>query len=669
MSVHKWAAGGVATFTALVTALAFTAGPATASFSNFTLSSSFGAFHQPGSIAIDETTGDVYVYDRLSNGEAVLQKFDGAGNPVDFSALGTNTIALGEGNENQIAVDNSSGPAKGDIYVADASFGIKSVLIYGSDGKALGELQEPEGLASSRPCGVAVGRAGDVYSVWAHYYIYKYSPSANPVTSGDFVDSLTNFADGSVCNVGVDVGGNVYSVASNGVFKFTASQFNAGEVEGTQVASNASTLAVANAFSGEVFVDHQGEIVQYDPSGNVLSTFGSSVQGVGVNAKNGKLYISNSASKTVEIWQGIVAVPSLQTDSVTNLDAGGSATLNGEVEPEETPVETCAFQYGTSVSYGSSAPCAQATPLTGGGIVPISADLSGVTLNTVYHYRLSAENENGTAYGDDKTFIVLVAPRVEDQAPTASAITRAAATLTGSVDPEQGDTAYHFDIGVTEEYGASTPVVHTGAGILGDIAVNQRVGELLPDTTYHYRLVALNVAGRVVGADHTFTTGPATPPVAVTGASSGVAENTATISGTVDTSGLPTTYGFEIGTSTDYGPATGLGSVGAGLSETPVSLALTGLLPGTTYHYRLTATNLDGTSYGADETFTTAVFASTFATPPAPLPFVEVPAIPFPPEQKSGVVKKKAGKAKGKKKVKRHGKAKAKKNTKHKKKK
>jgi hypothetical protein len=144
--------------------------------------------------------------------------------------------------------------------------------------------------------------------------------------------------------------------------------------------------------------------------------------------------------------------------------------------------------------------------------------------------------------------------------------------------------------------------------------------------------VAKNVAGTVAGADHTFTTGASTPPGAVTGGSSGVTQNTAIIAGGINTNGLPTTYGFEVGTSTDYGPPTGLGAVGAGAGEAPVSLALSGLLSGTTYHYRLTAANLDGTSFGADETFTTGVFANTFTTPPAPLPFVAIPAVAFPSE-------------------------------------
>jgi hypothetical protein len=118
-----------------------------------------------------------------------------------------------------------------------------------------------------------------------------------------------------------------------------------------------------------------------------------------------------------------------------------------------------------------------------------------------------------------------------------------------------------------------------------------------------------------------------------------------TISGVINTQGLPTTYGFEIGLAAgSYGPPTGLGSVGAGASEAEVALALTGLKPGTTYHYRITATNGDGTSYGTDRSFTTSVFAIAFVTPPAPLPFVAVPSIVFPIETGTPIVNKKTTK-------------------------
>ena len=90
-----------------------------------------------------------------------------------------------------------------------------------------------------------------------------------------------------------------------------------------------------------------------------------------------------------------------------------------------------------------------------------------------------------------------------------------------------------------------------------------------------------------------------------TGAASGVSQNSATIAGQVNPNGLATTYEFEYGTSTKYGSATATGSVGAGTTITRVSVTLNGLSSGTTYHYRLLATNADGTSYGADRTFKT----------------------------------------------------------------
>ena len=145
--------------------------------------------------------------------------------------------------------------------------------------------------------------------------------------------------------------------------------------------------------------------------------------------------------------------------------------------------------------------------------------------------------------------------------------------------------------------------------------------------------MASNDVGITIGPDATFTTGPPTPPVALTGPASAVGQNKATITATIDTQGLQTNYGFEIATSTNYGPPTGLGSVPAGASEAPVLLTLSGLLPGATYHYRIEASSLDGTSYGADETFTTPLFANAFTTPPPSLPFVASPATAFPAEE------------------------------------
>jgi hypothetical protein len=98
----------------------------------------------------------------------------------------------------------------------------------------------------------------------------------------------------------------------------------------------------------------------------------------------------------------------------------------------------------------------------------------------------------------------------------------------------------------------------------------------------------------------------AAAPVAITGPVTAVATTTATLSGTVNPNGVATTWQFDYGTSTAYGQSTAAMSAGAGTANSGVSAGLTGLTPGTTYHYRLEATSSGGTTDGADGIFTTA---------------------------------------------------------------
>ncbi|MCU0309111.1 MAG: hypothetical protein MUE51_15370, partial [Thermoleophilia bacterium] len=99
------------------------------------------------------------------------------------------------------------------------------------------------------------------------------------------------------------------------------------------------------------------------------------------------------------------------------------------------------------------------------------------------------------------------------------------------------------------------------------------------------------------------------PPVVLIGATAGVSTTGATLLGTVTPNLQATTSRFEFGTTTAYGSQTPLGDVAAAGGATPVSAAIAGLAPGTTYHYRLVATNADGTSTSGDATFTTAAGA------------------------------------------------------------
>jgi Ca2+-binding RTX toxin-like protein len=96
-------------------------------------------------------------------------------------------------------------------------------------------------------------------------------------------------------------------------------------------------------------------------------------------------------------------------------------------------------------------------------------------------------------------------------------------------------------------------------------------------------------------------------PGATTGSASSVTGTTATLNGSVNPNGAATTWQFELGTSTGYGSRAPSApqSAGAGSASSAVKTAVSGLQPGTTYHYRLTATNAGGTTVGADATFKT----------------------------------------------------------------
>lgn len=77
------------------------------------------------------------------------------------------------------------------------------------------------------------------------------------------------------------------------------------------------------------------------------------------------------------------------------------ATINGQVGTNGRAVEYH-FEYGTTAEYGSST---ESQSLPAGGFTGVNADLSGLTPNTEYHYRLVVTNELGfNRAGEDRTF-------------------------------------------------------------------------------------------------------------------------------------------------------------------------------------------------------------------------------------------------------------------------
>jgi hypothetical protein len=113
-------------------------------------------------------------------------------------------------------------------------------------------------------------------------------------------------------------------------------------------------------------------------------------------------------------------------------------------------------------------------------------------------------------------------------------------------------------------------------------------------------LAALAVASGALGA-----TGPTVSVVTA----SAIGNDTATVTASVNPNGQATMYAFEYGTSTHYTQQTAAQSAGSGTQPTAITVRLTGLRPGTTYHVRALANSSGGTTAGSDATFTTTGIA------------------------------------------------------------
>ena len=305
-----------------------------------------------------------------------------------------------------------------------------------------------------------------------------------------------------------------------------------------------------------------------------------------------------------EAFRTLPLAPSVGTGAASGV--GQSAvTLNGSVDPNGGEVTACRFEYGPTVAYGSSVACAT-LPGSGTSPVAVSADVTGLDADGSYHYRLVATNASGTGDGGDEAFRTLpLAPSVGTGA--ASGVGQSAVTLNGSVDPNGGEvTACRFEYGPTVAYGSSVACATLPGSGTSPVAVSADVTGLDADGSYHYRLVATNASGTGDGGDEAFRTLPLAPSVG-TGAASGVGQSAVTLNGSVDPNGGEVTAcRFEYGPTVAYGSSVACATLpGSGTSPVAVSAAVSGLVAGTSYYYRLLATNGIGTSMGEAQSFTT----------------------------------------------------------------
>jgi len=362
----------------------------------------------------------------------------------------------------------------------------------------------------------------------------------------------------------------------------------------------------------------------------------------------------------VEAYTKVPLVENEKVSGLTSTSAELDATINPVFESTKYTFEYATEEAALGTSAASTVAGANPLPAEGEPL-PVSTEISGLQPGRTYYYRVVAENEV-TQTTTNANEGHPVAGKIEEVTPYAAPgivtggaqnITGTAATLSGEVDPEGTEATYHFAYIGKKGYEKAVkegdaqekadPYAEgdtTATFSLPASASPQAVGpipanDLLPGETYYYALVAVNkYAIQTIGSPQTFTTHAGTPPAVSTGGASGVSQNAATLSGTVTTNGLQTNYGFEIGTSPGvYGPATGLGAIGGAQTE-EVHVTLGELEPGTTYYYRVEATNADGTVPGQPVSFTTPGFPTLIA-PPASPPLIAYTAPAFPKEEKA----------------------------------
>jgi hypothetical protein len=552
-------------------------------------------------VAVDEASGDVYVADRYAEGLDVYAP-DGQGGYVFVSRWwGTGVPGNEFGEVAGVAVDNSSGPSSGDVYVLEsrsAQNGPAAVDVYrpvpdpqeGEEGHEGIFLRRLTGGTLEAPNAITVSAGSGRVLV------------ADSVTGSILAYSAEDSYEGKVTGQG-----SPYR-------SFRGKEEELGNVAGVAVDEMSGDIYVAEA--------ERHAVSQYTPAGEwqgwvAMTPVGDlgEPRGVAV-ALSGGVFVADAALGVMDRFGPSVVVPSVSTEKVKKAAEGltrTSAVLHGTINGEGKP-SSYRFQYGETRALGLETPSQPAST----GAQAVSARVNGLEAGHAYYYRIVGENEEGSNHGLIERFESL--PAVEGLATgPVSGVGKEDATLTGSLKREGLVTHYYFQYGTSAAYGKRAPEPAAEMPPAAEEKEENKprmletpVSGLAPDTLYHYRLVAENEYGRTYGEDATFVT--LGPPVLTLEPVTGLGQTSATLNARIDPEQSEATYRFQYGETEAYGNETTLGSAGAGSTPVAVSVALGELRVGTTYHYRLVAENTDGATTSTGATFTTISSAPVHAT-------------------------------------------------------
>jgi hypothetical protein len=270
-------------------------------------------------------------------------------------------------------------------------------------------------------------------------------------------------------------------------------------------------------------------VVAYDSSGDQFDDFGAGLftdpepffgalvaPQIAVDATTHSLYIGD-ANKIYIFNKVTISPPTAVTNPASSVGQL-VATMNATVNAKGHAATACSFQYVDDADFQASGFVGAATKQCsknpdGSSNVAISANLSGLSPSTTYHYRVTVANDAGSVVGGEQVFTTLpVKPPTVDTDP-ATGVTKTGATMTGRVNPHGGTvTDCHFEYGTTTAYGSSVPCKSSVGPVTTEVSQKLVLTGLSIDTAYHFRLVATTNAGTVQGDDVTFSTLKPPPP-------------------------------------------------------------------------------------------------------------------------------------------------------------
>ncbi|MCX6245990.1 MAG: T9SS type A sorting domain-containing protein, partial [Bacteroidetes bacterium] len=232
------------------------------------------------------------------------------------------------------------------------------------------------------------------------------------------------------------------------------------------------------------------------------------------------------------------------------------------------------------------------------------SSITGLTTGTTYYVRAYATNSAGTSYGNEFSFTTLTLPIVTTDAVTA--VTQTTATSGGNVLSGGGATVTARGVCWSTAPSPTITGNHTSDGTGCGTFVSSITG-LTAGSTYYVRAYATNCEGTSYGAQQVFYTLKSTSTLAkvTTNPVTNIKGTTATCGGNVISDGGAAVKRRGVCWNTTGNPTTSDSYTQDGTGTGAFTSYMTGLKSRTKYYVRAYATNINGTSYGNLQSFTT----------------------------------------------------------------